>query len=83
MKKMSSVQPEVVVLLILRPDGNCFLRLKVLRTLCLWEDWESLEPQVASAILDGISSGEGPGPQSPYETRLTGEIMPLRIPLDA
>lgn len=47
--------------------------LKALRSLCLWEGWESLEPQVASAIVGEVSSGREPGPQSPYETRLTGE----------
>eukprot|EP00903_Cladosiphon_okamuranus_P006818 g6643.t4 len=45
-----------------------------IRSLCLWEDWESLEPRVASAILDRVSSGQGSGPQSPYETLFTGEL---------
>lgn len=49
-------------------------RLKSLRSLCLWEGWESLEPRVASAILGDVSSGTAPGPQTPYETRLTGKV---------
>ena len=47
---------------------------KSLRSLCLWEGWESLEPRIASAIMEDVSSGSEPGPQSPYETRLTGEV---------
>ena len=44
-----------------------------LRSLCLWEGWEFLEAQMASAIIDEVASESEPGPQSPYETRLTGE----------
>ncbi|CAM9888575.1 unnamed protein product, partial [Ectocarpus sp. 4 AP-2014] len=56
-------------------DALCAI-LQSLRSLCLWEGWESLEPRVASAIMDQVSSGKEPGPQSPYETRLTGELKP-------
>eukprot|EP00752_Nemacystus_decipiens_P009479 g8475.t1 len=56
-------------------DALCSV-LQALRSLCLWEGWESLEPRVASAIMGDVSSGMEPGPQSPYETRLTGELKP-------
>ncbi|CAM9809280.1 unnamed protein product, partial [Ectocarpus fasciculatus] len=56
-------------------DALCAI-LQSLRSLCLWEGWEFLEPRVASAIMDQVSSGKEPGPQSPYETRLTGELKP-------
>eukprot|EP00752_Nemacystus_decipiens_P012726 g11275.t1 len=48
--------------------------LKSFRPLCLWEGWESLDARVASAIVDGVSSGQGPGPQSPFATLFTGEL---------
>eukprot|EP00903_Cladosiphon_okamuranus_P011215 g10582.t1 len=48
--------------------------LESLRLLCLWEGWESLEPQVASAILDGGSSGQGSGSHFSYERLFTGEL---------
>ncbi|CAM9939632.1 unnamed protein product, partial [Laminaria digitata] len=50
--------------------------LQSLRSLCLWEGWEFLEPQMASAIVNEVAEGREPGPQSPYETRLTGELKP-------
>lgn len=47
---------------------------QTLRSLCLWEGWDSLEPRVASLIAEDVAHGREPGPQNPYTTRLTGEI---------
>lgn len=59
------------------------VRPKALRSICLWDGWESLEPRVASAIVGEVSSGSGPEPQSPYETRLTGEVKGGKVNHDA
>ena len=63
-------------LAMLQPVCRIWLcRTQSLRSLCLWEGWEFLEPQMASAIVNEVASGREPGPQSPYETRLTGECL--------
>lgn len=52
---------------------------KSLRSLCLWEDWEILESQVASLIIADIDLEREPGSQSPYETRLTGDTLDILV----
>lgn len=50
---------------------------QTLRVLCLWEGWDVLEPLVASTISGDVRDQREPGSQSPYETRLTGEMVKL------
>lgn len=40
--------------------------------MCLWDDWDTLDPHVASVIAADIALEREPGSQSSYETCLTG-----------
>ncbi|CAM9221466.1 unnamed protein product [Discosporangium mesarthrocarpum] len=56
-------------------DPKCCV-LQTMRVLCLWKDWNHLEPEVAKILMEDVRRNKSPGSQSPYETRLIGGLSP-------